>query len=77
MVNATFARDYLTAVITQVMSQGYACGIKTSFNVHRVIYISSTSTSVYLIAYSALSSPVFNISTEASSFIIITSKRIA
>ena len=53
------------------MSQGYACGIKTSFNVSRVIYVSSTA-NIYLIAYSSLSSAIFYMSNEASSCITYT-----
>ena len=48
------------------ISQGNAAGIKTTLNVHRAIYISSTSTSVYLLGYSALSAPVY-ISNETPS----------
>ena len=51
------------------LSQGFAANVKTIINVHRTIYISSTSTSVYLIGFSALSSPVFNISSETTSSI--------
>ena len=51
------------------ISQGSAAGIKTTLNVQRAIYISSTSTSVYLIAYSALSASVFYISNETPSSI--------
>ena len=60
-VNATVSMYY--------MSQGYACGIKTTLNIHKAIYISSTSTSVYRITFSALSNPVFNISSETSTSI--------
>ena len=51
------------------VSQGVSAYVKTTINVHRTIYISSTSTSVYLIGFSALSSPVFNISNETTSSI--------
>ena len=45
-------------------STGNAIGIKTTLTIQRPIYISSTSTSVYLIAYSTLSSPIYYISNE-------------
>ena len=45
--------------------------IKTSLDITRVLYVSST-TNIYLIAYMSLSSPVFNMSNEASAFITYT-----
>ena len=51
------------------MSQGYACNVKTTLNIHRVLYISSTSTSVYLIGFTDLANPVFNISNITTSSI--------
>ena len=53
------------------MSQGSACGIKTSLNITRILYVSST-TNIYLIAYMLLANPVFYMSNEASAFITYT-----
>ena len=49
------------------MSKGYVCNVKTTLNIHRVLYISSTSTSVHLIGFTDLANPVFNISNITTS----------
>ena len=53
------------------MSQGSSCNIKMYLNVMRVLNVSST-TNIYFIAYSLLSSPVFYMSSDGSSSITYT-----